>query len=294
MRHAPSLIFLSCLVSSLLLAGCGGLIRSGGDAASPSASSAAVSTAASPKAPDADRDGLEDSLDKCPATPPGQAVDSAGCTAEVRLRLVFQYEEKNATLAPADQERLVSLAGMLRDNPAATLRIEAHTDNVGSAESNLALSRERAETLSRQLTSLGAPAGRIFLQAHGANKPLAGNDTPEGRARNRRVELLLSGAMQAGDGQDPPTGLQAITFAPDSAVLTPKSRKTLEAIGRYLQQHPDHQARIRARNAAPQSGQRLDPGLSQARARSIILFLTRQFGVAEDQLTVEFVDAPGN
>ena len=71
------------------------------------------------------------------------------------------------------------------------VRLAGHTDNIGSPESNKALSQARAESVKRQLITFGVAPERIKAYGYGDLKPVATNDTEEGRAQNRRVEITL-------------------------------------------------------------------------------------------------------
>lgn len=85
---------------------------------------------------------------------------------------------------------LQEIAGALRRNPQWQLTIDGHTDSVGGAQANMELSRRRSEAVRAALIeSYGVAASRLSAQGHGATVPKDTNDTPEGRARNRRVEL---------------------------------------------------------------------------------------------------------
>lgn len=80
---------------------------------------------------------------------------------------------------------------MLKDHPELKLTIEGHTDNVGSAESNQALSEKRAAAVRQYLTDAYQVDGaRLQAKGLGQTKPAVSNDTPEGRQSNRRVELV--------------------------------------------------------------------------------------------------------
>jgi OmpA-OmpF porin, OOP family len=86
---------------------------------------------------------------------------------------------------------LKEIAAMLKEHPELKLRIEGHTDNVGQAASNQALSQKRAEAVKQQLiAAYGVDAGRLEAQGLGPSKPAGSNDTAEGRQQNRRVELV--------------------------------------------------------------------------------------------------------
>lgn len=92
-----------------------------------------------------------------------------------------------AESAPVLQE----IADALRRNPQWQLTIDGHTDSIGGAQANMELSRRRSEAVRAALIeSYGVAATRLSAQGHGATVPKATNDTPEGRARNRRVELV--------------------------------------------------------------------------------------------------------
>ena len=86
---------------------------------------------------------------------------------------------------------LQEIADALRRNPQWQLTIDGHTDAVGSAQANLELSRRRSEAVRAALVeSYGVAASRLSARGHGATVPKDTNDTPEGRSRNRRVELV--------------------------------------------------------------------------------------------------------
>jgi outer membrane protein OmpA-like peptidoglycan-associated protein len=69
--------------------------------------------------------------------------------------------------------------------------IQGHTDNVGSNESNLKLSQERAESVRSYLLSKKLPANRVTSIGFGETRPIASNDTEEGKSQNRRVEFVI-------------------------------------------------------------------------------------------------------
>ena len=80
---------------------------------------------------------------------------------------------------------------MLQENPKLDLIIEGHTDNVGGAKFNLELSRKRAEAVKRWLVDkAGISEVRLATVGYGLSRPIADNSTEEGRAKNRRVELV--------------------------------------------------------------------------------------------------------
>ena len=87
---------------------------------------------------------------------------------------------------------LNSVAKILNEYPKSSLRIIGHTDSVGSAESNLTLSEERAESVSEYLNKRGIKSGRLSTRGYGERRPIASNETKSGRAANRRVEISIT------------------------------------------------------------------------------------------------------
>jgi OOP family OmpA-OmpF porin len=98
-----------------------------------------------------------------------------------------------ATIDPSSTHLLDSVAEILKTNPGITkLTIEGHTDSVGDAASNKQLSQERADAVKAYLAGKGIADGRMGAVGFGSEKPIASNETDEGRATNRRVEFKVA------------------------------------------------------------------------------------------------------
>jgi outer membrane protein OmpA-like peptidoglycan-associated protein len=95
-------------------------------------------------------------------------------------------------LTPGSNQTVDNLAQILRAYPTAQIQLSGHTDNVGPANANHALSLERANAVKSMLVGKGVAADRISTQGFGQDRPLVSNDTEEGRARNRRTELTVT------------------------------------------------------------------------------------------------------
>jgi outer membrane protein OmpA-like peptidoglycan-associated protein len=106
------------------------------------------------------------------------------------VALYINFETGKSTIAPDSAATLDAAAAAL--NSAATLRVEVagHTDNVGTPEANLKLSQDRAQAVMAALTERGIKADRLTAKGYGQAAPAADNRTEEGRAKNRRVELV--------------------------------------------------------------------------------------------------------
>jgi outer membrane protein OmpA-like peptidoglycan-associated protein len=105
------------------------------------------------------------------------------------------FDTGKSDLRPEAREDLAKLAGIVLNYPSLRLTIEGHTDSTGSAESNQALSKERAEAVRDYLVSHGLSAGSLSAAGLGENNPVADNSTSEGRQQNRRVEIIVSGQV---------------------------------------------------------------------------------------------------
>jgi len=91
------------------------------------------------------------------------------------------------------RERLAKVSGLVLAYPGLHLDVEGHTDSVGGDEYNMQLSQRRAEAVRDYLVQQGVPQNTVDSRGFGKTKPVATNDTPEGRQQNRRVELVLTG-----------------------------------------------------------------------------------------------------
>jgi len=102
----------------------------------------------------------------------------------------IHFETAKATILPDSESVLAEVAKMLQQNPDVKVSVEGHTDNVGSAAANQTLSEKRAQAVVAWLSSHGIEGSRLQAKGWGASKPVEDNATEEGRAKNRRVELV--------------------------------------------------------------------------------------------------------
>jgi outer membrane protein OmpA-like peptidoglycan-associated protein len=96
-----------------------------------------------------------------------------------------------STLLPIARDRLDEVARALKDNPYDSIVVEGHTDAIGSQRANEELSRRRAESVRDYLIGQGVDSGQIRAVGIGSRRPVADNKSPEGRANNRRVEIIV-------------------------------------------------------------------------------------------------------
>lgn len=160
---------------------------------------------------DEDGDGVPDSRDKCPGTPKGTPVDANGCPppAPAPMPVVAEpaplpkeetivirnvhFEFDKATLTAADRAQLDTVATRLKtEATTARLSVSGHTDSVGRDAYNQRLSEQRAKAVTDYLVSSGVPrASVVSVKGMGEAQPVADNNTADGRAMNRRTEILI-------------------------------------------------------------------------------------------------------
>ncbi|MDH0662422.1 OmpA family protein, partial [Pseudomonas sp. GD03858] len=159
---------------------------------------------------DEDGDGVFDRRDRCPDTPAGTQVDHMGCplpqypssapqpepaatpeviTLDDQGQVLFAFD--SAELTSGAQQRLQGLLPKLNDPSVASVKVIGFTDSVGSDNYNQRLSERRASGVAEYLISQGLAPSKVTSQGRGESEPVADNDSDEGRARNRRVELHL-------------------------------------------------------------------------------------------------------
>lgn len=102
------------------------------------------------------------------------------------------FATNSATLSANARDALTAASKTLVQYPDTTLTINGHTDNTGSDAINDPLSRNRAQSVASFLQSQGVAGSRLTTAGHGSRQPVASNATPEGRAQNRRVEILIN------------------------------------------------------------------------------------------------------
>jgi len=167
--------------------------------------------------PDQDHDGIADGKDRCDDTPIGVEVDSDGCAFDRDQDGVKDYEDEcpntmahakvkvngcadfvsfNLYYAPRVNEItpksmlvLDKAVGFLKEHPEYKVRITGHTDNIGDDAYNLKLSQDRAADVLKIFNRKGINFKRLEASGKGSAEPIESNDTDEGRALNRRIEV---------------------------------------------------------------------------------------------------------
>jgi len=159
---------------------------------------------------DSDGDGIKDSIDECAKTPKDTKVGTNGCSLSqasqkphskisqnegsmykkiLGLKIMFRYKSFDVTRE--SQKSIDTLIDFLANNPSYDVKVAAYTDNVGSARYNKKLSQKRANRVKELIVEGGIPEDRVYAVGLGENNPIAENSTSKGRAKNRRIEIIL-------------------------------------------------------------------------------------------------------
>ena len=145
---------------------------------------------------DSDNDGVVNSKDQCPNTAAGAEVDETGCEGVTEtietIELRVQFPTNSSVIDATYDAEIRKAADFMEEYPETTVEIAGHSDSIGDAEYNRALSQRRAEAVADRLTSvLGVDPDRVTAVGYGEVEPIASNDTAAGRAQNRRVEARI-------------------------------------------------------------------------------------------------------
>lgn len=125
------------------------------------------------------------------------------------------FDSGKFTLRPLAREKLAKISGIVLAYPTLSLAVEGNTDSVGTEAFNQQLSEKRAEAVRNYLTQQGVPESSTTAAGFGKTRPIASNDTSEGRQQNRRVELVVSGEVIG-------SKIASLTLQPVAAPTSPR------------------------------------------------------------------------
>ena len=208
--------------------------------------------------PDNDEDGRPDVIDKCPneAENLNGFEDDDGCPDEIPEQLAqftgtiqgIEFKTASARILRKSRTTLDAAFKVMTENPSVRIEVSGHTDNQGSDKGNRSLSRKRADYVKWYLVDKGIAADRIGTKGHGPDKPVATNETRDGRQKNRRIEFrLLPGAatVEAPSGATPTPDTSAQPApAPKPAPKAKPAKKAKTGKGKA-------KAKIKGKSTAP-------------------------------------------
>jgi len=142
------------------------------------------------KCMDSDGDGVCDDKDKCPGTPAGTLVDEHGCPLKLEIHIEFDFDK--TAIKPEYTSELAKAALFIKKHEEAeVILVAGHTDSIGTEAYNQGLSERRAAAVRDYLIkNFDIDGNRLVTRGYGESQPVASNETEEGRAKNRRVEII--------------------------------------------------------------------------------------------------------
>ncbi len=213
--------------------------------------------------------------------------------------LDIEFEVKQDEIQREEKEKLAVVGTFMKKYPNTTALIEGHSDNVGTSEFNLKLSQKRADSVVSYLVNeLKIASSRLSAVGYGETRPVADNDTQEGRQANRRINAVIACATDIADLKVLPariTMAMEMEFDPFKAEVEPEYREDLRHVANFMKANPSVTATVEGHDGksvgvgsekmiiAPE----LAMAISQRRAQSVVNYLVDHFGVARARLTAE-------
>lgn len=161
---------------------------------------------------DADNDTVLDEKDACPKEPgPANVKEELnGCPTltkvsedgTVQILQPIEFDNGRATIKPGSFPILDEVVMLLRARPALRIAIHGHTDNVGTRQTNVKLSTDRAAAVRKYIEEKGIASSRLEFEGFGPDKPIESNATQDGRAKNRRVEFVILEGATSGPSEE--------------------------------------------------------------------------------------------
>jgi OOP family OmpA-OmpF porin len=187
-------------------------------------------------------------------------------------------------------EQLVTVGNFLKKYNDASAMIEGHTDDVGSDEYNMDLSQRRAENAMNYLVQeQGVPGQRISAKGFGETRPVASNETEQGKRENRRVTASVT-CVEDVAGMAPPkarvTMGSSITFDNNSTTVADRYHNELNKVASFLKDNPRVTAVVEGHAADLQNSTRAEE-VSRQRAESVVNYLVNQQGVERSRLRAD-------
>lgn len=121
----------------------------------------------------------------------GAEIQRIGEGIKITFDSGILFDIDKSDLRPVSETNLAKLAKILNKYPDTNILIEGHTDDTGTDDHNMALSKDRAQSVSHYLATVGVASARFSIAGYGETQPIVTNDSPEGRQKNRRVDIAV-------------------------------------------------------------------------------------------------------
>lgn len=200
-----------------------------------------------------------------------------------------EYDIDKAAIRQEDKDEIAVVGEFMKKYPTTTAVLEGHTDNVGAADYNLALSKRRAQAVVDYLAeNYGIDRSRLEARGYGMGRPVASNSTNEGKQANRRVEAIIDCAFDVKEVKPPERLCMALVVDFDSgkADIKPQYRSELAKVADYMKQYPTTTAVIEG-HTDNVGGYDYNMKLSRERAENTVKFLVDNFGIEKSRLSAK-------
>lgn len=190
-----------------------------------------------------------------------------------------------------DLEKLKVLGTFMAKYPDTTAVIEGHSDNVGSHEHNLGLSKQRAQSVVDYLVeTLHIDRARLRAVGYAELRPIADNGTEEGKRQNRRINAVIACVRDLEGLKVTPariTMAMEIEFDKTKDEVLPEHREDLRRVANFLKANPSVTATVEGHTGNVQATEKLAMEISERRAQNVVNFLVDNFGIARSRLSAE-------
>lgn len=206
--------------------------------------------------------------------------------------LALTYEIDKQEIQRDDKERLAVLLTFMRKYPNTTATIEGHTDDVGTAEDNMRLSRGRAQAVVDYLVSERIASSRLTVVGYGEEYPIGDNRTEEGKRQNRRINAVITCATDF-EGLRVAATKTAVAmeleFDPYKHDVKPEYRDELRKVANFMKANPSVTATVEGHAGKYFGTKQVSPAVSmdvsQQRAQAVVDYLTDNLGIARSRLS---------
>ena len=224
-----------------------------------------------------------------PALGPVPAAEPEPGRFKYCITMQGEFDVDKAEIRPEHYEDLARVAEFMKKYPDTTAVIEGHTDNVGDAQYNVGLSERRAQAAVDHLVSkYGVDRSRLSARGFGETRPIATNDTDEGKQQNRRMEAIIDCAFDVAEVQ-PPDRLcigTRLQFDSGKAEIKPEYRGELDKVGEYMKRYPTTTGLIEG-HTDNVGGYDMNMKLSQQRAENVVDYLVQNHNIDRSRLSAK-------
>ena len=218
-------------------------------------------------------------------------VPVAAKTVKYCTILNIEFEINLDEIQREEKEKLAVVATFLKKYPDTTAVIEGHSDNVGTTEDNVRLSQRRADSVVAYLVDAHQiAASRLSAVGYGETRPIASNDTEEGKRQNRRIGAVIACARDVEGLTVIPARITMaldMEFDLNKTDVRPEYRDELAKVASFLKANPSVSATVEGHTANLQVSDEDRMELSRARAQSVVDYLVKEFGVPRSRLSAE-------